>query len=518
MAIKLPSHLHRSRSGILHFRIAIPPDLRHHFASREIYRSLSTASVRDAALAAQTLSNDLKRVFTAIRQQSMSDPNKSPQDPLTIFSNLPDVRARIKQAGIQVRLREQEIALEQAEEMLADSAERLALASVQHERELAALVMSVASASAAVAPVSFAAETPLVSEAVADMARMKRAQGRWEEKTEEDYMSVYNLFIRIIGDMPIADIDDDIIVSYLETLKRLPANMNKSPAYIGKNIAEILSLAPPPMAARTINKNIERVSALFKWALNKKKYGVIRNPAASMGVDESDSAKRLPFTKSELISLFSSIEFESRQFENVYAYWLMPLGLLTGARLGELSQLYLTDFVEQGGIHCINISDEEEGQRVKNKNAKRLVPIHDKLIELGLLQYVGNLRKNGETRLFPELNQRRDGFAQAASTWFGRYKERCGIMEKHTKVFHSFRHNFISALLDDDISEQSVAQIVGHEGKLITSLVYWNAKDAAKRKPTVDSYQPHPDLWSLTPKFCDVTTGSRPTKKHRKTS
>ena len=53
MAIKLPSHLHRSRSGILHFRIAIPPDLRHHFASREIYRSLRTPNVRDAASAAQ---------------------------------------------------------------------------------------------------------------------------------------------------------------------------------------------------------------------------------------------------------------------------------------------------------------------------------------------------------------------------------------------------------------------------------------------------------------------------------
>jgi hypothetical protein len=46
MAIKLPSHLHRSRSGVLHFRIAIPVDLRHHFDIKEIYRSLRTASVR----------------------------------------------------------------------------------------------------------------------------------------------------------------------------------------------------------------------------------------------------------------------------------------------------------------------------------------------------------------------------------------------------------------------------------------------------------------------------------------
>lgn len=53
MAIRLPTHLHRAQSGILHFRIAAPPDLQQHFSIREIYRSLRTANVRDATLAAQ---------------------------------------------------------------------------------------------------------------------------------------------------------------------------------------------------------------------------------------------------------------------------------------------------------------------------------------------------------------------------------------------------------------------------------------------------------------------------------
>jgi integrase len=83
---------------------------------------------------------------------------------------------------------------------------------------------------------------------------------------------------------------------------------------------------------------------------------------------------------------------------------LMPLGLLTGARLGELCQLYLSDFEEHNGVHCINVTDDDEGQRVKNANAKRLVLIRDKLIELGLLRYVQALRRRGETWLFPELS------------------------------------------------------------------------------------------------------------------
>lgn len=76
MPIKLPSHLCRSRSGILHFRITIPPDLRSHFDSKEIHRSLGTASVRDAQHKAQALSLAFKQTFDRIRQDAMSGKSK----------------------------------------------------------------------------------------------------------------------------------------------------------------------------------------------------------------------------------------------------------------------------------------------------------------------------------------------------------------------------------------------------------------------------------------------------------
>lgn len=85
MAIRLPSHLHRARSGILHFRIAIPPDVQHYFSIREIYRSLRTANVRDAALAAQALSHAAKRLFLHLRNQPMSDEKNTPDSPFEGF-------------------------------------------------------------------------------------------------------------------------------------------------------------------------------------------------------------------------------------------------------------------------------------------------------------------------------------------------------------------------------------------------------------------------------------------------
>jgi len=39
---------------------------------------------------------------------------------------------------------------------------------------------------------------------------------------------------------------------------------------------------------------------------------------------------------------------------------------------------------------------------------------------------------------------------------------------------------------------------------LITSQVYWNARDPVKRKPTVEKFQPHPDVWRFAPKYEEV--------------
>ncbi len=188
---------------------------------------------------------------------------------------------------------------------------------MQHERELALVLKAKGST---LAPAEDRQSSPLLSETITDFARAKRARGKWTDKTEAENRAIYDLFIRIVSDKPIAEIDDETIVTYLETLKALPPNINKSSAYIGKTIAEIIALARSPVAEGTINKNIERVSSLFKWATTKKKYGITHNPAAGMGLKESGTDKRMPFTAPELAALFRSEEFTTRKFQNSYAH------------------------------------------------------------------------------------------------------------------------------------------------------------------------------------------------------
>jgi len=78
MPYRLPSHLHRNRCGILDFRIAIRADLRHHFGMAEVYRTLSTAKVTEAALLAQTLALSFKALFRQLRNSSICATKKMP--------------------------------------------------------------------------------------------------------------------------------------------------------------------------------------------------------------------------------------------------------------------------------------------------------------------------------------------------------------------------------------------------------------------------------------------------------
>jgi len=499
MPIKLPSYLYRSRHGIFYYRISPPIDLRSPHSLKEARISLRTPDRVLAVSVARHLTLRFEGLWKDLRQMEEKDPKTL--SPLMVL---------IKETKKRIRLQDkiQELERQQDEDRTQFD---IALKNAKKDAVTAGFLrgLKVGAERAGVATSTAETKTsPLFSQVAADYTRYKLATKKWRPKTIEENKAIYDLFIEINGDLPAGDIDSDSTTHHLEILQCLPANRTK--LFPGKTIAEIVALKPEPMSTRNINKNIERLSSVLKWTLSKKKYGVTHNPFSSMTIEETDAKERMPFTKDELLKLFSDESFSKRKFNTNYSYWIMPLALYTGARLNELCQLFLTDIIDVEEVPCINFTDAKEEQRLKNKNSKRIVPIHSQLIKMGLLRYVANLRAAGETQLFPEISARRDGFGATVSKWFGRYKERCGIDDKGVKVFHSFRHTFISNLLDDSVPEYLIAPIVGHEGKLVTSRVYWNARDATKRKPTIEMFQLPSDILKLIPIWEDIKLTKRP--------
>ena len=144
------------------------------------------------------------------------------------------------------------------------------------------------------------------------------------------------------------------------------------------------------------------------------------------------------------------------------------LGLYTGARVNEIAQIYLDDVREISGVWGVFLWKSSRGQKIKNKSSIRFVPLAQRLLDAGFLQFVEDMRASGHPRMFPHLpaGTRKEGtpngkgYGRQLSRQFGAYVKGLGI-EKGTG-FHAFRHIFSTMLAEADVSSADIAMITGH--------------------------------------------------------
>lgn len=520
MSFKLSTHLYRNRHGTFYFRFVIPKDLRPHIIQREVRFSLGTEQRHEAIHSAIQFIAGLPQLKSDLKR--MADDNETPTP--DYFKKWRDQMFANESLKAQVKILKAELAEHQecmAQMVGIDKAKKIVTRAAKtfHEKGQLAGKQELEKRLMFPPPPE---ETPLFSELKASYLKglSYRAEGGKKKpptpKSLDDYDKSIESFIVVMGDCRIGAIGREVVGEYFSILRKLPRNMNRLPKYQGKEIPELLAMQDTPQSEANCSKKIERASAMFKWALEeKRKWGIDANPFTGYGQADDGESKRRPFNHEELLLILNHPNFIKREFPSAYSFWLIPLAVYTGARLGELAQLDLKDFVEVEGAQCIDINDADaveiikgEGgrkKRVKTKNAKRLVPIHPELIRIGILRYVATLSEQNQQQLFPELSRkRRDGPAHAASNWFARVREKIGITDKEA-VFHSFRHLFITNILNAGITPHMVAPIVGHEAELITGQVYWHKRDAKMRQPTVEAFTIDEDIRQLFPRIEDVT-------------
>lgn len=184
--------------------------------------------------------------------------------------------------------------------------------------------------------------------------------------------------------------------------------------------------------------------------------------------------ERDPFSSNELNAIFSAPVYtgckSAREWLSPGAlvrrdagiFWVPLLGLFTGARLGEIIQLYTADIGEQDGIRYFDINANGDDKRLKNPNARRRIPVHRTLIDLGFLEHVEERRRKGEKRLFPDLEMGADGYYSSPfSKRFGRFLGAVGV-KRRTNAFHSFRHSFEDACRASGVSKEVMDALQGH--------------------------------------------------------
>lgn len=130
----------------------------------------------------------------------------------------------------------------------------------------------------------------------------------------------------------------------------------------------------------------------------------------------------------------------------------------SGMRLGEICTLRKGDLQSIDGIPCFLIRPHTEtGWAPKTKAGTRMVPVHSKLIEAGVLALKETT--NGPY-LIPGLETPRGA---ALGRAFSLLKTRIGLPAEIT--FHSFRHTVSTQLRNahTDIREVWIDRLLGHE-------------------------------------------------------
>lgn len=296
--------------------------------------------------------------------------------------------------------------------------------------------------------------------------------GTWREvSTHEVERSLRDLF-ELMGDMPVEAFDVQQARLLKDRLSRCPQYFGLRPEYEGKTLKQVVESGATykTITAVTVNNRLRKLSAFMNWC--KSNGYVSDNPLVGLKV-MTGSAKeaRLSFDQHDLSTLLNLVALKVEARKHPWRYWLPLLGRFTGARLEELCQLHVTDFITLQGIDCIRIDDGHESQKLKNSSSRRTLPIHPALIQLGLLDHVNNQRNQNSDRLFPELEPVRGKLGHAPSKWFSRYRIKMGVTDPK-KTFHSFRHTLIDDLRDAQVQDSLIKRIVGHEDAAVTFGVY----------------------------------------------
>lgn len=326
------------------------------------------------------------------------------------------------------------------------------------------------------------------------------------------------LFIELMDDPELGEIEKDTILEFARRLALLPSDIYQSKRRYGvASLKELVEVAEREGLCRknetTIKGHVGRISEILGWGVTSA--AMMRfNPASDYkrgrsvkngGVRAQD--ERQIFTPDELLRIFSQdwfttgsgkIDRSGRTQWRPHYYWLPLLGLLTGGRINELSQLYLDDIKQsESGVWYVdfNLAQpdklDEPDKSLKTINAVRVVPMHHDLVRLGLPEYVTTLRKAGYTRLFPEL--KRDsikGYGKPAGSWFNErfLGMKLGIERNGMKTFHSLRHCFVTAIERMDLSERVQAQLAGHErGNTQSGTRYAKDRNADELAKDVDA-------------------------------
>ena len=396
-----PTHL-LCRNGHFYYKIKVPVDLQQHFPFPYIKKSFKTTDLPVAKAMLVTMEYQTKRVFTLLRTGMLKD------DMVGSLIN----------------------------EIVPVGAGR-----VIHRPNIVSERVTIK-------------KHPL-SGVIRQYTEVKQVE--WTPKTKMEMGGVFRLLQDILGDVDVTGITKQGMLDLRAKLMRLPANLYKR--YPGQTILQILDVGGiTPMSIKSVNKHVGGMAALLRYCADE---GIVpTNHAIGLKMSEKGRVdeERSTYSIGDLKLIVGNLPSDPSTPER---YWIPLIGCYSGMRLNEICQLYIEDVLQVDGIWCFSINGAKD-KRLKNDPSERMIPVHPKLIDLGLIEYVDNTRKLRVPRVWMNLTWMDvHGYSNGFGKWYQRFN-RAYVTEDPKKVFHSFRHLVTDTLKQAGVQDSLIAEMVGH--------------------------------------------------------
>lgn len=307
------------------------------------------------------------------------------------------------------------------------------------------------------------------------------SRGRWTPRTEVQFRGYLSLMTELLGDPPIGDVSKSSLRELGRSIAVLPSNLSKRLPGVGATdaIAALSGLPEVPrLAPNSVNAHYQCVRSFFSWAVEND--FIERSPASALRDVKVGRAseERLPLDDADIVAYFATLD--AKKGLQPFERWVPRILAYTGCRLGEAVQLTTADFKQVQGIWVVDINDDTAAKRLKTPSSRRLVPLHPRLVELGLLDHVGT-RPAGF--LWPE--QIRVAASPARSNVDKIQKRlayafrKAGISDPRKTAAHSFRHTVSQRLKSLRVEDYVIAELLGHEHGHISVGRYGGRSDLA---------------------------------------
>jgi integrase len=221
------------------------------------------------------------------------------------------------------------------------------------------------------------------------------------------------------------------------------------------------------LKSSTINNSyLAGLRTILNFGVNNKL--ISKNPAEKVKVAnrKTSEQRQLPYNDEEVARLL----WLAKQQVDPARRWLPWLAALSGARIGELGQLWGSVIKIENGVHFMEIKPAPDGGSLKTPNSERQVPLHPALIKDGFLDFV---KTKGRGPLFyqrgsgdPNKRHVSKGISNHLAAWV---REQ-GFRDPRKAPNHALRHWWKSTAARIGMQDSLADAIQGHAGHSVASI------------------------------------------------